>query len=129
MDGCKPRLQIHLGKEEGNVGDLMITGILILSMMVIMLSFFENLQLIEQKREVNQLARRYILRMETVGGLIPRDEQMLLDDLQALGVTNVDLSGTTRGQVGYGNGIWLRITGLLGGKYELEETRMSTAKH
>ena len=116
-------------KDAGNVGDLMITGILILSMMVILLAFFENLQLIRQKSEVNQLTRQYILRMETVGGLIPEDEALLLAELEQLGVEAADLSGTTRGPAGYGARIQLQITGLLGGKHEFKETRVSTAKH
>lgn len=113
----------------GNVADIMVTGIFILSMMVVMLSFLENLQLIQQKAEVDQLARRYILHMETAGGLTTADEVLLREELESLGVTATDLSGTTMGMVGYGTKIELRIRGLLGGKYEFEETRVSTAKH
>lgn len=116
-------------KDSGNVANIMVTGIFILSMMVVMLSFLENLQLIQQKAEVDQLARRYILRMETVGGLTAEDEARLKAELTALGVTGIDLSGTTFGVAGYGSGIELRISGFLGGTYEFEETRVSTAKH
>lgn len=113
----------------GNVANIMVTGIFVLSMAVVMLSFLENMKMIQQKAEVDQLARRYILRMETVGGLLAEDRDSLVAELEAWGSTAIDLSGTTMGEVGYGDKIELRIRGLLGGKYEFEETRVSTAKH
>ena len=122
-------VMLRLPRDKGNVADIMVTGIFVLAMTVVMLSFLENIKLIQQKAEVDQLARRYILRMETVGGLLTADEELLEAELEACGVTSVDLSGTTMGEAGYGARIELRIQGLLGGKYEIEETRVSTAKH
>lgn len=116
-------------QDKGSVADIMVTGIFVLAMMVVMLSFFENLKLIHQKTEVDQIARRYILRMETVGGLTAEDEVMLREELQSFGVTDVDLAGTTMGSAGYGAPIRLRIAGVLGGTNEFEEVRVSTAKH
>lgn len=107
----------------------MVTGIFVLCMVVVMLSFLDNMKLIQQKAEVDQLARRYILRMETVGGLLTEDREQLVAELNALGVSAVDLSGTTMEEAEYGSTIELRISGLLGGRYEIEETRVSTAKH
>ncbi|MCM1112792.1 MAG: hypothetical protein NC399_06015 [Muribaculum sp.] len=116
-------------RESGNVANLMVTGILVLSMTVVMLVFLEHMQLIERKSEVSQLARRYILRMETTGGLLAEDRPELVRELEQLGVTGIDLTGTTMGEAGYGAKIVLRIQGLLGGKHEFEETRVSTAKY
>lgn len=116
-------------QDKGNIADIMVTGIFILAMMVVMLSFLENLKLIHQKTEVDQIARRYILRMETVGGLLAEDEVMLCEELQSAGVADIDLTGTTMGSAGYGAPIRLRITGVLGGTNEFEEIRVSTAKH
>lgn len=116
-------------KESGNVGNIMVTGVFVLCMVVVMLAFLDNLMLIQQKAEVDQLARRYILRMETVGGLLTEDRESLVEELTMLGVSEVDLSGTTMEEAEYGDKIELRIRGLLGGKYEMEETRVSTAKH
>lgn len=113
----------------GNVGNIMVTGVFVLCMVVVMLSFMDNMKLIQQKAEVDQLARRYILRMETVGGLLTEDRDQLVEELTALGITAVDLSGTTMDEAGYGNKIELRIRGLVGGKYGIEETRVSTAKN
>lgn len=116
-------------KECGNVGNIMVTGILVLCMVVVMLSFLDSMKLIQQKTEVDQLARRYILRMETVGGLLTEDRDQLVEELTALGITAIDLSGTTMDEAEYGSKIELRICGLVGGKYAIEETRVSTAKH
>lgn len=116
-------------RERGNVGNIMVTGVFVLAMVVVMLSFLENMKLIQQKAEVDQLARRYILRMETVGGLLEEDKVRLVEELAAIGVAEVDLSGTTMDEAEYGSKIELRISGMLGGRYEIEETRVSTAKH
>lgn len=120
---------IKLRRQKGNVGNIMITGIFILAMAVIMLAFLDNMWLIQQKAEVDQLARRYILRMETVGGLTPEDREDLLLELSERGVTEVNLAGTTSGEAGYGAKIVLRIRGKLGGKHAFEEKRVSTAKY
>lgn len=116
-------------KDYGNIGNIMVTGIFVLSMVVVMLAFLENLKLIQQKAEVDQLARRYILRMETVGGLLAEERDALLGELADLGVTAIDLSGTTMDEAEYGSKIELQIRGMVGGKYEIEEKRVSTAKH
>lgn len=116
-------------RQEGTVGNIMITGIFILAMAVVMLAFLDDMRLIQQKAEVDQLARRYILRMETVGGLTPEDREDLLRELSEQGVTEIDLAGTTTEAAGYGTKIVLQICGKLGGKYAFEEKRVSTAKY
>ncbi len=116
-------------KDCGNIGNIMVTGVFVLAMVVVMLSFLDNMKLLQQKAEVDQLARRYILRMETVGGLLAEDRDRLVEELAAIGVTAVDLTGTTMDEAEYGSKIELRICGLVGGRYEIEETRVSTAKH
>ncbi len=116
-------------KEQGNVANIMVTGIFILAMLTIMLAFMDNIQLIQQKAEIDQLARRYILRMETTGGLLQDDRTALLLELAGQGVTGVELEGTTFGESGYGTRIVLQIRGVLGGKYAFEEKRVSTAKN
>ncbi len=119
----------NLCLQEGSAGNIMITGIFILAMTVVMLAFLDDMWLIQQKAEVDQLARRYILRMETVGGLSPEDRENLLFELSEQGVTEIDLAGTTLGETGYGAKIVLQICGKLGGKYAFEEKRVSTAKY
>lgn len=119
----------HQIRQSGSVANILVTGIFILAMAVVMMAFLEDVELIQQKADVDQLARRYILRMETTGGLTPEDREELLQELSGQGVTGADLTGTTLGESGYGAKIVLRIRGLLGGKYEFEERRVSTAKY
>lgn len=100
-----------------------------LSMAVLMMTFLDEMQLLQQKSEVRQLARHFLLRMETTGGLLEEDRQELERELAGLGVTEVDLSGTSLGLSGYGAKIVLRIQGKLGGTNAFEERRVSTAKY
>lgn len=116
-------------KERGNVADIMTVGIFIMAMAAVMLSFLNCMALIRQKTEVSQLARKYILRMETVGGLQDGDRAALLQELQEQGITEIDLGGTTYGAAGYGEPIALEIRGKLGGSYGFSEKRVSTAKY
>ena len=81
------------------------------------------------KTEISQLARKYILRMETVGYLTTEDNTSLCQELSAAGVTEINLSGTTQSEVSYGVPITLQISGKLKGEYLFEEKRTSTAKN
>ena len=54
-------------REPGNVGEILAMGLCVLALTAVMLSYMENVQLIAKKAEVGQLARCYLLKMETVG--------------------------------------------------------------
>lgn len=116
-------------REAGNVGSLMATGICILAMTVVMLAFMQCVAVIQQKSGVNQLARKYILKMETVGYLTSQEQTRLQGELEQLGVEDIRLDGSTLHQVNYGDPIELTIQGTLKGGYSFEETRASTAKN
>lgn len=116
-------------QQRGNVGSLLTAGFCILAMTVVMLSYMESVSLIQQKTEVSQLARKYILRMETVGYLTMEDSTLLCQELAAAGVTEINLSGTTQSEVSYGLPVTLQISGKLKGEYRFEEKRTSTAKN
>jgi len=116
-------------KCNGNIGDLLTVGICILAMTVMMMSYLENVSLIQQKTQVDQIARRYILCMETVGHLKAADRVLLCRELEEAGVTELSLEGTTLREVAYGEQITLRIQGKLEGVYAFDEKRVSTAKH
>lgn len=49
--------------------------------------------------------------METEGYLTPEDREALVSELQAEGLYDISLSGTTVSQVSYGDRIYLSITG------------------
>ena len=85
--------------------------------------------LVSRKTAAGQIARNYILRMETAGYLTQADEGRLREELAQNGITDIDLTGTTKEQMVYGSEITLRIYGKIGGNYEFEELRRSTAKN
>ena len=120
---------MFMKKSVGNIGNVMITGFCMLAMTVLMLSYMDNMQLIQQKMQVSQLARKYILKMETEGYLIPSARVALTEELQELGVTEVAYDGTTLEAISYGEPITLQIQGKLREKYEFAEKRASTAKN
>lgn len=118
-----------LRKQKGNIGELMITGICILAMTVTMLSYMEHVSLLQEKAEVVQLARKYILKMETEGYLSTGELALLTNELEAIGITEINCAGTTVNKVTYGESIVLQIQGKLRGEYAFVEKRVSTAKN
>lgn len=116
-------------REKGSIGDIMSAGICMIAMTILMLAYMDNVWLIHQKAEVSQIARQYILRMETVGYLTEEDRIRLGQELAGAGVTELALTGTTMVPVTYGDIITLEIRGKLEGEYEFEEKRISTAKN
>jgi len=115
-------------REKGNIGDMLASCICMLAMTTLLLAYMGNVGLIFQKAAVGQLARKYILRMETVGELTAADRTALLQELEDLGATEITLDGTS-GRVSYGKPIELMIRGKLEGNYEFEEKRVSTSKN
>lgn len=96
--------------------------------------------------QIDQLARKYILEMETVGYLQPSSVVALSAELKSVGATDIDFAGTTLSDAGYGNPIYLYISCAIpyselktvGGFFDFtfeEDTfsitakRMSTAKN
>lgn len=116
-------------KEKGNIGDLMAASICMLLMTLLLVSYMDSVRLVDEKTEIDQIARKYILRMETVGMLTESDRQLLGRELETAGASGISLEGTTFDRVGYGEEIVLKIRGKLRGIYGFEEKRMSTAKY
>lgn len=116
-------------KEEGNIGDFIAVFMVLIAMTVVMLSYMDAMGVVQDKMKVSQLARQSILEMETVGYLTHSSEKILLENLALLGVTDIDLQGTTMEQVGYGEPIAIQIQGKIKGSYEFQENRVSTAKN
>lgn len=103
-------------KSEGNVMNLVTIGITILAMSIVVSAYLECTGLMLKKLEISQISRKYILVMETEGYLSEQHKQMLIQELQALEVQNIDLSGTTLQPVSYGETILLKIKGTISAK-------------
>ena len=100
---------------------------------------------VNKKSQIDTIARSYLLKMEGQGYLNSADESELNRELQSLGVTNINLTGTTRSNVEYGNKITLSISGVIdlpnynvANLFKVEKTenlvnfkviKSSTAKH
>ena len=117
------------GKQPGNIGELLTMGMCVLALTVVMLNYLQNVQLLQAKENVGQLARAYLLKMETVGYLEPAEQAHLTAELETAGLTEIDYEGSTLEPAGYGERIILQIHGKLGGHYEIREKRVSTAKN
>ena len=85
------------------IGMVMITAFL-----VIIFGAFSG---ISAKWCMRQAAREYLLIMETEGYLKPADASELITELESYGMYNVSLAGSTTTQVGYGDRIYLKISG------------------
>lgn len=66
---------------------------------------------INRSNDIQQVARTYLLQMETDGYLTEENTGLLLNDLAALDMINIDLTGTSFTDVGYGNQVRLVIRG------------------
>lgn len=86
----------------------MVSLIMVCAFLVIIFGAFAG---ISDKWSMRQVAREYLLIMETEGYLKPEDAADLVAELNSYGLTNVSLSGTTMSEVDYGERIYLKITG------------------
>lgn len=116
-------------KEAGNVGDFMMVCVCMLMLTVLLTAYMDSARLIDEKAEMNQIARKYILKMESLGMLTEEDRTRLCAELEEAGASEVSLEGSTFERAGYGEPIALCIKGKLRGIYEFEEKRVSTAKY
>ena len=60
-------------RENGSIGDFLAVGICMIFLSLLMVRYMDSVGLINEKEQVNQLVRQYILRMETVGRLTSED--------------------------------------------------------
>lgn len=66
---------------------------------------------IDRSNDIHQVARTYLLQMEADGCLTEENKGLLLEELAALDMVNIDLTGTSFVDVGYGNQVRLVIRG------------------
>ena len=104
-------------KRKGNVIDWLGSLLLVLAITLLVLVYLDFMWVFNIKEDVKQLSREYMLRVETVGYLTPQDEAALRRDLEALGVKDISLAGSTTGTAaGYGNRVTLVISCTIPGE-------------
>ena len=104
---------IKLKKRNGTLEDMLVPILVVLAISILMVSFLHILSLISLKENVKEIARKYILEMETKGYLSAESELKMRQELMSIGMTDIALNGTTYTDVGYGNEIHLYISGNL----------------
>lgn len=100
-------------KDKGNVMSIfpgVFTIVAVAMMLVFYIGWMGN---VAKSDEVRQVGREYILAMETEGRMSSSMESAMRSELSAKGLKNIDLSGTTTSDVGYGNEIFLNVKGDL----------------
>ncbi len=58
---CRVKETEKQGVSPGNIGDVLTVGIFLISMTMLLISYFHSVKLIETKAAVGQLSRQYIL--------------------------------------------------------------------
>lgn len=100
-------------KDKGNIMSI-FPGVFTIVEVAIMLVFYIGwMGNVAKNDEVRQVGREYILAMETEGHMSNSMESAMRSELSAKGLKNIDLSGTTTSDVGYGNEIFLCVKGDL----------------
>lgn len=99
-------------KEAGSIIENMLVSLLgIVMVTAFLVIIFGAFASISDKWHMNQVAREYLLIMETEGYLTNADKIDLIEELEACGLYDISLSGTTTSEVGYGERIYLKISG------------------
>ena len=100
-------------KDKGNIMSIfpgVFTIVAVAMMLVFYIGWMGN---VAKNDEVRQVGREYILAMETEGRMSSSMESAMRSELSSKGLKNIDLSGTTTSDVGYGNEIFLNVKGDL----------------
>lgn len=97
-------------KRKGSVVDILPSMIMVIAAVILITVFFGLYQILSLNEDVKQISRKYMLTMETMGYLDAASRTSLMQDLSDLQVTDIDLTGSTMTDAGYGNAVYLQIT-------------------
>jgi hypothetical protein len=86
-----------------------ITGVLLVLMVVLLVSFIEYFLPLSVKADMDMLCRGTLLRMENVGGLRSDEEEALNLELGKIGLTGIDIDGSPYAK--QGRNLNLRVEG------------------
>lgn len=113
----KCRLVRFINKKHKGNGDLIASLFVILALTIFSLFFINSIADINTRIQMDQVARKYILRMESEGYLTASDKSSMISDLMQIpsvkAVTDgsdISFSGTTESEVGYGGTIILKFS-------------------
>lgn len=96
-------------KKSGSVFNILPLFLGIITITVISLMYIHFVRDMDIREQAGQIARQYMLEMESTGYLTADAQTELIDGLRAIGMNSINLSGTTMEAPGYGNEIALVI--------------------
>lgn len=106
-------------KDKGMLDQFLPAIIVIVLLAVLWTGSMVTASNIDRSNAIHQVARTYLLQMETDGYLTEENKVQLLTDLGELDMVGIDLTGTTFTDAGYGNPVRLVIRG----KVNLKDVR------
>lgn len=100
-------------KDKGILDQFLPAIVVIVLLAVLWTGSMVSASNIDRSSDIQQVARTYLLKMETDGCLTQENRTLLIADLEALDMEQIDLTGTSMNDVGYGNQIRLVVTGVV----------------
>ena len=97
-------------KRKGSIVDILPSMIMVIAAVMLIMVFFDLYQILSLNEDVKQIARKYMLTMETMGYLDPANQTTLVQELSDLQVTDIDLTGSTMSDAEYGIAVYLQIS-------------------
>lgn len=98
-------------KDDGSFLSISPVVLTVIFVGMLLIGFTSWMSNIDRKTQLDSIARKYILAMETTGYLTADQESALEIELNDGGLKNVIFSGTTKAQQEYGQEIILSISG------------------
>lgn len=114
------------GKKEGSMLKMLPVLLAMVAVAAISVMYLSYMSDYDKREMADQLAREYILFMESSGCLTEEKSNELVQKLQNIGLTNINLAGTTVTKADYGVEIALIINARLVVKEYVFESMFDT---
>lgn len=100
---------MNMNKKSGSMMKMIPVLLAMAAMTAITVMYLTYMSDYDKRESADQIAREYILRMETQGYLSEDMKKNLISDLGNIGVKSINLQGTTMSKAAYGEEIVLMI--------------------
>lgn len=100
---------MDMNKKSGSMMKMIPVLLAMAAMTAITVMYLTYMSDYDKRESADQIAREYILRMETQGYLSEEMKNNLISDLGDIGVKSINLQGTTMSKAAYGDEIVLII--------------------
>lgn len=107
------RQRKKINKKRGSVLKILPVFLGIAAVTVLSLMYLYYARDMDVREQATQVIREYLLDMEAEGCLTDQAKTELVDRLRDIGLENINLSGTTMNNAGYGNEIILRVNAVV----------------